>query len=142
MCAARADVILPGSAYTEKSGLYMNTEGRVQMAKKAVDAPGQAKEDWKIIRALSDYTGQTLPYNDLLQLRARIASQWPHFAALDQLPSIQWVPFGKEGEVSGEKLFSPIRDFYLTNPITKASPTMQDCSRVFTHGEQVLEAAE
>jgi NADH-quinone oxidoreductase subunit G len=140
--AARADVILPGSAYTEKSGLYMNTEGRVQMAKKAVDAPGQAKEDWKIIRALSDYTGQTLPYNDLIQMRARIYAQWPQFAALGQLPPVQWVPFGQEGKVSSEKLFNPVRDFYLTNPITKASPTMQECSRVFTHGEQVLEAAE
>ncbi len=140
--AKRADVILPGAAYTEKSGLYMNTEGRTQMAKKAVDAPGQAKEDWKIIRALSDYVGTTLPYNDLLQLRSNLVADYPQFDGIDQLPAIQWAQFGEDGAVPNTPLKNPIKDFYQTNVITKASPTMRECSRVFVNGGEYLEAAE
>ncbi len=140
--AKRADVILPGAAYTEKLGLYVNTEGRVQMAKKAVDAPGQAREDWKILRALSQYAGKTLPYDDLMQLRARLVSEFPFFNALDELPAVTWAAFGAKGDVPADALVSKVQDFYLTNVITKASPTMQECSRVFVHGEQFLEAAE
>ncbi|PZO85410.1 MAG: NADH-quinone oxidoreductase subunit G [Micavibrio aeruginosavorus] len=140
--AKRADVILPGAAYTEKSGLYVNMEGRVQMAKKAVDAPGLAREDWKILRALSEYAGQKLPYDDLMQLRARLVSEFPFFNALDELPAVQWASFGAKGDVSNAPLVSKVQDFYLTNVITKASPTMQECSRVFVHGEKFMEAAE
>ncbi len=140
--AKRADVIFPGSAYTEKAGLYMNTEGRVQMAKKCVDAPGEAKEDWKILRALSDYTGATLSYNDLFQLRARIVGQYPQFGQLDQLPDVHWESFGIAGAVAGGELKSPVENFYLTNVIAKASPTMQECSRLFIEGEAMMEAAE
>ncbi len=140
--AKRADVILPGSAYTEKHGLYVNTEGRVQMAKKAVDAPGDAKEDWKILRALSIHTGTPLKYDDLLQLRARLVKEFPQFAALDQLPEVRWADFGVEGSVPNDALQNPIKDFYLTNVIAKASPTMQECSRMFTYGDEMMEAAE
>lgn len=141
--AKRADVILPGAAYTEKSGLYMNTEGRVQMAKKAVDAPGQAREDWKVLRALSAYTGTPLKYDDLFQLRARLVAEFPQFDALDQLPGIRWAEFGMTDAAPSNVAFkSPVDDFYLTNVIAKASPTMQECSRIFVHGEQLLEAAE
>ena len=141
--AKRADVILPGAAYTEKSGLYMNTEGRVQIAKKCVDAPGQAREDWKILRALSAYTGQTLRYDDLFQLRAKLVKDYPQFDMLDQLPAIRWGDFGlKDVKGVSVELKNPIKDFYLTNVIAKASPTMQECSRILVHGEQVLEAAE
>ena len=140
--AKRADVILPGAAYTEKSGLYVNTEGRVQMAKKCVDAPGDAKEDWKILRALSIHTGTPLKYDDLFQLRARLIKEFPQFDALDELPAIQWAKFGTEGAISSGDLKNPIKDFYLTNVIAKASPTMQECSRVFVFGQELLEAAE
>ncbi len=140
--AKRADVIFPGAAYTEKSGLYMNTEGRVQMAKKAVDAPGEAREDWKVLRALSAHLGTPLKYDDLFQLRARLVKEFPQFDALDQLPAVQWAEFGVAGSVPTHDLVSAVDDFYLTNVIAKASPTMQECSRVLVHGEQILEAAE
>ncbi len=141
--AKRADVVLPGAAYTEKSGLYMNTEGRVQMAKKCVDAPGEAREDWKVLRALSVHTGTPLKYDDLFQLRARLVRDFPQFDALDQLPAVQWADFGITGALPESDLFGPIDDFYLTNVITKASPTMMECSRVLTHGgEEMMEAAE
>jgi NADH-quinone oxidoreductase subunit G len=141
--AKRADVILPGAAYTEKTGLYMNTEGRVQMAKKCVDAPGQAREDWKILRALSAYTGTPLRYDDLFQLRARLVKDYPQFDMLDQLPPVRWADFGlKDVKGVSVEFKNPVKDFYLTNVIAKASPTMQECSRVFVHGEQIPEAAE
>lgn len=141
--AKRADVILPGAAYTEKSGLYMNTEGRVQIAKKCVDAPGQAREDWKVLRALSAYTGQPLSYDDLFQLRAKLVKEHPQFDMLDQLPAISWADFGlKDVKGVSVELKATIKDFYLTNVIAKASPTMQECSRILVHGEQILEAAE
>lgn len=141
--ARRADVIFPGAAYTEKSGLYVNTEGRVQMAKKAVDAPGQAREDWKVVRALSDYVEKTLSYNDLLTLRSALISAFPIFSILDDLPRIEWKIFGSDSKGLSGDLDNSVQDFYLTNVITKASPTMQECSRVFTHGgSEILEAAE
>jgi NADH-quinone oxidoreductase subunit G len=140
--ARRADVILPGAAYTEKAGLYVNTEGRVQMAKKAVDAPGQAREDWKVIRALSDHTGKTLPYDDLFALRHRLVNDYALFEGLDALPLLSWGQFGVQGNVLPADFKNSVEDFYITNVITKASPTMQECSRVLVHGEEVLEAAE
>ncbi|PZQ44466.1 MAG: NADH-quinone oxidoreductase subunit G [Micavibrio aeruginosavorus] len=139
--AKRADVIFPGAAYTEKSGLYVNTEGRVQMSKKAVDAPGMAREDWKILRALSVYIGTPLKYDDLFQLRARLIKEYPQFDALDQLPAVQWADFGFAGAVNAQ-FGKTVDDFYLTNVIARASKTMQECSRVLVHGEQILEAAE
>jgi NADH-quinone oxidoreductase subunit G len=141
--AKRADVILPGVAYTEKSGLYVNTEGRVQLAKKAVDAPGQAREDWKILRALSEHTGTKLPYDDIFQLRARLIKEYPQFETLDQLPAVQWADFGLKDVMGVSAAFkNRVTDFYQTNVITKASPTMQECSRQFTHGAPMMEAAE
>jgi len=140
--AKRADVILPGAAYTEKSGLYVNTEGRVQMAKKCVDAPGEAKEDWKILRALSEHTGTQLKYDDLFQIRARIIAEFPQFDALDQLPAVQWADFGLKDSMGVSVSFkNPITDFYQTNVIARASQTMRECSKQFTTG-QMLEAAE
>ncbi len=140
--AKRADVIFPGAAYTEKSGLYINTEGRVQMAKKATDAPGEAREDWKVLRALSEYTGAALPYNDLLQLRSRLVREFPVFKAIDQVPVATWATFGLDAPVDGGALRYPVEDFYLANVIAKASPTMQECSKLFVHGEELMEAAE
>jgi NADH-quinone oxidoreductase subunit G len=140
--AERADVILPGSAYTEKDGLYVNTEGRVQAGRRAVFPPGEAKEDWKIIRALSEVLGKTLPYDTLLQLRERMEKEWPHLAKRDNLPSIEWKQFGNKDKALEGEFNNLVEDFYLANSICRASPTMQQCSRVFIHGETLPEAAE
>ena len=128
--AHRADVILPGAAYTEKSGTYVNTEGRVQMSLRASFPPGDAREDWAILRALSDQIGQRLPFDSLQQLRAALYKAHPHFAALDQIApadaaSLASLPQGKVGMGA----FAPaVRDFYLTNPIARASAVMAECS--------------
>src|SRR5690606_33487165 len=83
--AHRADVILPGATYTEKSGTYVNTEGRVQMTSRAGFAPGQAKDDWAILRALSDVLGKKLPFDSLPALRKQLCGEYPHLAAVDQI---------------------------------------------------------
>ncbi|WP_020398875.1 NADH-quinone oxidoreductase subunit NuoG [Kordiimonas gwangyangensis] len=122
-----ADVILPGAAYTEKSGTYINTEGRVQRTEKAHFAPGDAREDWTILRALSDIVGTTLPYNTIGELRARLAEVAPATATRDTLPTEAWGDFGTKGELA-DGGFAPIIDnFYLTNPIARASQIMADC---------------
>ncbi len=143
--AHRADVVLPGVAYTEKHGLYMNTEGRVQMGKKAVDAPGDAREDWKILRALSERCGKTLRYDDLFQLRERIEREWPQFGVIDEIAVSGWKAPSAAGPVSSEAFTASVQDFYLTNVIAKHSPTMKKCSDLFVHGityQPVPEAAE
>ena len=143
--ARRADVIFPATAYTEKHGLYMNTEGRVQMAKKAVDAPGEAREDWKVVRALSERCGKTLRYDDLFQLRERIEREWPQFGMIDEIVIGGWSEISAQGQVSAESFAQTIEDFYATNVIAKNSPTMQKCSALFVRGEEfqpVPEAAE
>ena len=142
--AHRADVILPGAAYTEKSGIYVNTEGRVQMANRAAFPPGEAREDWAIIRALSDVVGKKLPYDSLAQLRQAISRAAPHLARLEQIEP------GKAGDVKalagkGGKVdkaaFKPaIEDFYMTNPIARASAVMAECSRLAS--ARTLTAAE
>ena len=139
--ANRADVILPGAAYTEKNGLYVNMEGRVQMARKAVEAPGEAREDWKIIRALSGYMGRPLPYDELFQLRERIVREWPHMGQVDQIAPAKWGAFGKLGKVGNAPFVSAVNNFYMTNVITRASLTMAECTKIFLHGD-VAEAAE
>jgi NADH-quinone oxidoreductase subunit G len=141
--AMRADVILPGAAYTEKNGLYVNTEGRVQAAKQAVWAPGEAREDWKIIRALSGYLGRALPYDDLAQLRTRIVKQWPHFGQVDTIVPAEWNKFGGAGRVESHAFKSPVDNFYITNVITRASLTMAKCAETAAQNiARHLEAAE
>jgi NADH-quinone oxidoreductase subunit G len=141
--AMRADVILPGSAYTEKNGLYVNIEGRVQAAKQAVWAPGEAREDWKIIRALSGYLGRALPYDDLAQLRTRIVKQWSHFGQVDTIVPAEWKKFGGAGKVEAQPFTSPIDNFYITNVITRASLTMAKCAETAAeNAARHLEAAE
>ncbi len=138
--AHHADVILPGASYAEKPGTYVNLEGRVQRGEKAVFAPGDAREDWSILRALSEVLGATLPFDSFAQLRAEMARAVP---ALGQegLVDFGWLmpslPTGATGEFG-----SPIKDFYLTNAICRASPTMQQCSAELIHGESFAEAAE
>jgi len=142
--ALRADVILPGAAYTEKDALYVNTEGRPQMAKRAVFPPGEAKEDWKILRALSEKLGETLPYNTHGQLRARIFEDWKSLAKIDFCRKARWGKFGEKGTINKSEPFGLLdRNFYLADAICRASETMQACSREFTgQGVEVKEAAE
>ncbi|MFC7050550.1 NADH-quinone oxidoreductase subunit NuoG [Emcibacter nanhaiensis] len=135
-----ADVILPGVAYTEKPGTYVNTEGRVQLAQRAIFGPGDAREDWTILRALSEVLGQTLPFNNLHELRSKLVADYPQFAEIDVKPAAEWADFGVAGDLSAEPLKSAIDDFYLTNPIARASATMADCSATF-NGAGVSEEA-
>ncbi len=130
--AHHADVVLPGAAYTEKEGTYVNTEGRVQMTKKAAFPPGDAREDWTIIRALSDKLGETLPYDSLGELRKALYEAHPHLARLDALPELSGDGLAKlataGGSMGTEPFASAIEDFYLTNPIARASSVMAELS--------------
>ena len=125
--AHRADVILPGATYTEKNGTYVNTEGRVQRAELAIYPPGDAREDWRILRALSQVIGRKLPYDDLSTLRARMAEANPVFAEIDEVVPAKWEPFGEAGEMSHAEFTLPIDSFYMTDPISRASETMAQC---------------
>jgi NADH-quinone oxidoreductase subunit G len=126
--ARRADVVLPGAAYTEKDGTYVNTEGRVQVGRRAVFPPGEAREDWKILRALSEVLGHRLPYDTLLGLRQRLALVAPTFAPIDTVTPAAWGRFGGDGPLDAQPFAYPIRDFYRTDPISRASPTMVACA--------------
>ncbi|MFN7710292.1 MAG: NADH-quinone oxidoreductase subunit NuoG [Holosporales bacterium] len=125
--AQRADVILPSAAYTEKSATYVNTEGRVQRTMKALNAPGEAKEDWRIIRALSEVLAQTLPYDTVDALRARMAQLNPVFAHHDQISMAPWQNFGVEGALLGQPFAAPSPGFYMTDSISRHSETMAAC---------------
>ena len=139
--AAAADVILPGASYAEKSGTYVNLEGRVQRGERAVFPPGDAREDWTIFRALSAVLGKTLPFDTLDGLRAAMAVDTPALATLG-LATHEWAPPKLDATASGELTGYPIKDFYLTNAICRASPTMQRCSAELVHGQDFAEAAE
>lgn len=127
-----ADVILPAAAYTEKSGTWVNTEGRVQIGNRAGFAPGDAREDWAIIRALSDVLGKKLPFDSLGELRGKLYAAFPHFAAVDEIAegnSAQIAALAKKaGKMNKSGFASPVKDFYLTNPIARASAVMAECS--------------
>jgi NADH-quinone oxidoreductase subunit G len=136
--AHRADVILPGAAYTEKPGTYVNTEGRVQLGRRANFPPGEAREDWAILRALSDRLGRTLPYDSIEQVRARLVAVNKSFAALDQQAAGAWGAFGTAGPTNDAALFaSPVSNYYMTCPISRASKTMAEC---MASRQQVLAA--
>ena len=131
--AHRADVILPGADYTEKSGLYVNTEGRVQRGERAVFPKGEAKEDWTILRALSEIVGHKLPYDTLDQLRDRLFADHPTFGQIGLAPGsivspLDLAGLGSAGDLSDAPLRSPVRAFHLTNPIARASVTMAECA--------------
>jgi NADH-quinone oxidoreductase subunit G len=125
--AHRADIILPGAAYTEENGLFVNTEGRPQLAVRASFAPGEAKENWAILRALSAELGATLPFDSLADLRNHLIAAVPHLGKIDQVPENNWKPtrLKKLGKASFR---TAIADFYLTNPITRASVLMSELS--------------
>jgi NADH-quinone oxidoreductase subunit G len=130
--AARADVILPGATYTEKSGTYVNTEGRVQQADRANFPPGEAREDWAILRALSDALGVRLPFDSLTALRARLTTEFPHFARVDAIAEGATLDLealhAAAPAATAAPFESAVRDFYSTNPIARASAVMAECS--------------
>jgi NADH-quinone oxidoreductase subunit G len=139
--AHRADVILPSAAYTEKSGTYVNTEGRVQLAERAVFPPGEAKEDWAIFRALSAVLGMPLQFNSLRDLRRTMYAEFPHLAQIDQIaagPSLGDIA-ARATKTDSAKLNSPVGDFYLTNPIARASAIMAECSQLHAGLKQAAE---
>lgn len=147
--AHHADVILPASTYTEKSGTYVNTEGRVQMTNRAAFAPGDAKEDWAILRALSTHLGVTLGFDSLSDLRRALYSQFPHFARLDEVAEAgsfdvnaiaKSLGASKSLKVLGTPLASPVKDYFMTNPIARASKVMAECSAL--RSDTVQQAAE
>ncbi|MGQ4273040.1 NADH-quinone oxidoreductase subunit NuoG [Terrihabitans sp. B22-R8] len=144
--AHRADVILPGAAYTEKSGTWVNTEGRVQMGTRAVFPPGEAREDWAILRALSEVVGAKLPYDNLGALRAALYSAHPHFAAIDAIApgdvaGLQGLLDGPiPAAIAGSQFGSSSQSFYFSNPIARASALMAECAALAGRG--ALEAAE
>ncbi|SNB51240.1 NADH dehydrogenase subunit G [Arboricoccus pini] len=133
-----ADVILPGAAYAEKNATYVNMEGRPQRSKLAIFPPGEAKEDWKIFRALSEVLGHTIPLNALPEVRGRMAELAPTLARIDEVVPAAWtgaIPVG--GDVVNQAFAPAIEDFYLTNPIARASGILQECSRLFVDGHDV-----
>jgi NADH-quinone oxidoreductase subunit G len=129
--AHRADVILPGAAYTEKNGLYVNTEGRVQMARMAAFPLGEAREDWKIIRALGEQLGVKLPYDSLSQVRKRLAETSPVFRSIEALVAAEWGSFGRAGTIDNAPFGPVIENYYMTDPISRASATMAKCTETF-----------
>ncbi|MCB9929423.1 MAG: NADH-quinone oxidoreductase subunit G [Alphaproteobacteria bacterium] len=125
--AHAADVILPGAAYTEKDATYVNTEGRPQRGYRAIFPPGDAREDWAIVRALSGALGAPLPFDTLEALRAAMAEAVPHLGAVDRVSEADWGAFGAAGDMSDAPFASPVRSYYHTNPIARASQTMARC---------------
>ena len=143
--AAAADVVLPGASYAEKSGTWVNLEGRVQRGERAVFPPGDAREDWTILRALSERLSvlgdKVLPFDTLDQLRAAMAADVPALGTLG-LARFDWSPPALDAKAQGVITGYPTKDFYLTNAICRASPTMQRCSAELIHGQDFAEAAE
>ena len=142
--AHRADVILPGAAYTEKTGIYVNTEGRPQFAERAVFPPGEAREDWAILRALSDAIGAELPFDSLSALRAALAGAHPDLVKIDQLAPADAGALSALAALGGRSIAAPfassVSDFYFTNPIARASRVMAECSALAKGG--MRQAAE
>jgi len=142
--AARADVILPGAAYTEKHGTYVNTEGRVQRAAQCLYPPGQAREDWKILRAFSELVGRQLPYDELEGVRARLVEVNGVFARIGELPRLACTdrtgPSGDAAALTLEPFRPAVTNYYQTDPISRASPTMAACAELYY--TPVLQAAE
>ena len=129
--AHRADVVLPAAAYTEESGIFVNTEGRPQLAQRAGFAPGDARENWAILRALSAELGKTLPYNSLNELRAAMFKDFPHLAAIDEVPENEWKAAAPKPLGSGA-FTNAVANFYQTNPIARASSVMAELSQMAT----------
>ena len=138
--AKQADLVLPGAAYAEKNGTYVNTEGRVQWSERAVFAPGEAREDWAILRAVSELAGRKLPFDSYDQLRAQMIKEFPELGR-DGLVDLPWAPPKLPAKAEGPVRYA-IADFFLTNAVCRNSPTMLRCSEELVHGVQFREAAE
>ncbi len=131
--ARAADVILPGAAYTEKDATYVNTEGRPQRARRAVFPPGEAREDWAILRALSGALGRPLPFDSLPELRDGMIEACPHLGDIDHVRPAEWTAFGRNGRIDTTPLGPGIPNYYMTDPISRASETMARCTRAFVN---------
>ncbi|HEX5238500.1 MAG TPA: NADH-quinone oxidoreductase subunit NuoG [Sphingomicrobium sp.] len=138
--ARQADLVLPGAAYAEKHGTYVNTEGRVQRGEKAAFPPGEAREDWAILRAVSELAGKTLPFDSFGQLHQQMIREYPQFGR-DGLIDLPWSPPKLDTKAEGPIRYS-IADFFLTNAICRNSPTMRRCSEELVQGLHYEEAAE
>ena len=138
--AHAADVILPGSAWTEKDGTFVNTEGRVQYAEKAVFAPGDAREDWTILRALADALGVSVGFDSFAELRTAMIRQVPALGVEGLADYGNTLPKG--GGLAQGTIAYPIKDHYQVNAVCRASPTMERCSAELLRGEDYAEAAE
>jgi NADH-quinone oxidoreductase subunit G len=138
--AKQADLVLPGATYAEKHGTYVNTEGRVQRSERAAFAPGQAREDWAILRAVSELSGKTLPFDSFDQLRSAMVAEYPQLGR-DGLIDLPWAPPKLDAKAEGPIRY-PIADFFLTNAICRSSPTMRRWSEELVQGLHYVEAAE
>ena len=138
--ARQADLVLPGAAYAEKHATYVNTEGRVQRSERAVFPPGEAREDWAILRAVSELAGNKLPFDSFGQLHTQMVAEYPQLGR-DGLIELNWSPPQLDAKAEGPIRY-PIADFFLTNAICRASPTMQRCSEELVRGVEIQEAAE
>ncbi len=125
--AHRADIILPAAAYTEEGGLFVNTEGRPQLALRASFAPGQAKENWAILRALSAELGAVLPFDSLAALRQALVKAHPHLGQVDQVAQNDWT-LEPLADLGSGPFMNAVSDFYLSNPIARASSLMAELS--------------
>ena len=132
-----ADIILPGAAYTEKDGIYLNFEGRAQLARRATFPPGDAKEDWKILRAFSEVFGTTLKFDSAEELREALFETCPHFADLGAVKSAKWSKFGTTAKLSAEPLHAEMDSYYMTCPISRASETMAECRSASSTDKQI-----
>lgn len=140
--ARYADVIFPGAAYTEQNAIFVNTEGRAQMANRASFPPGDAREDWAILRALSDHVGKKLPYDDLFALRQAMIENAPSLGRIDEPGDNNDAPFnvasvGVEGPLDAAPFVSAVSDYYLTNPVARASKTMAECGAMTSGAQKV-----
>ncbi|MBT6830785.1 MAG: molybdopterin-dependent oxidoreductase, partial [Rhodospirillaceae bacterium] len=124
------------AAYTEKDATYVNLEGRVQRTRRAIFPPGEAREDWTILRAFSEVLGNTLPFDRLGDVRARMAKISTSFETVDSVTPAAWDDFGTTGDLSGGAFSGAVDDFYLTDVISRASHTMAQCSGLFVTGQQ------
>ena len=129
--AMRADVILPGAAYTEKEATWVNLEGRAQRSARAVHPPGEAREDWRILRALSESLGRPLPCDTVAEVRARMAEIAPPLAGTGAVEPAPWAPFGEDGTPDPGPFAPAIGNYYMTDPISRSSETMAACVRAF-----------
>ena len=138
--ASVADVVLPGAAYTEKNGTYVNFEGRVQRGSRAIFPPGEAKDDWSIIRAASAVMNKTLPFDSIEALREQMIAAVPHLGNLDEIAPAKWVKLGTSAKLSADAMTAGMAQFYMTCPISRASETMAECLRAADSDSAVMAA--